>query len=107
MRRDLIVNNGFFKDYTYINVLKCTCLKTKLALTIEERVIETAKKYVKIKGKILSGFVENYLRVLTVEENPASEWTPRLRRLRGCVKWPDGFYNKEALEEDIANKCLN
>ena len=107
MRRDLIVNNGFFKDYTYINVLKYSCLKTKLTLTIKERAFETAIKYPQIKAKSLSGSVENYLQVLTVEENPANELTPRLRRLRAWVKLQDEFDYKKNLEEDIANKCLN
>ena len=39
-------------------------MTTKLTLTIDDAVIVTAKKYAKMKGKSLSGLVENYLMTL-------------------------------------------
>ena len=37
-------------------------MTTKLTLTIEEKVISSAKKYAQKKGKSLSNLVENYLK---------------------------------------------
>jgi hypothetical protein len=79
-------------------------MTTKLTLTIEERVIKTAKKYAQKKGRSLSGLVENYLRALASEDNPATEMTPRIRRLRGSIKLPSDFDYKKILEESISKK---
>ena len=77
---------------------------TKLTLTIEERVIKTAKKYALKKGKSLSGLVENYLKVLAAEDKSTNEVTPRVRRLRGSVKLPADFNYKKMIEESISEK---
>lgn len=42
-------------------------MNTKLTLTIEQSVIEKAKKYASQKGRSLSDIVENYLKVVTKE----------------------------------------
>ncbi|HEY1870751.1 MAG TPA: DUF6364 family protein [Chitinophagaceae bacterium] len=77
---------------------------TKLTLTIEERVIRTAKKYAQKKGCSLSGLVENYLKVLATEGSLTGEMTPRVRRLRGSIKLPVNFDYKKAVEENISRK---
>ncbi len=79
-------------------------MTTKLTLTIEERVIKTAKKYAQTKGRSLSGLVENYLKALASEDNSASEVTPRVRRLRGSIKLPANFNYKEMLGESVSKK---
>ncbi len=79
-------------------------MNTKLTLTIEERVIKTAKKYAEKKGRSLSGLVENYLKTLAAEENLTYEMTLRVRRLRGSVKLPADFDYKKALEQSISKK---
>jgi Family of unknown function (DUF6364) len=79
-------------------------MTTKLTLTIEERVIKTAKKYAEKKGRSLSGLVENYLKTLGAEDNLTNEMTPRVRRLRGSVKLPADFNYKKVLEESISKK---
>jgi len=79
-------------------------MTTKLTLTIEERVIKTAKKYAQKKGRSLSGLVENYLKALASEDNTSTEMTPRIRRLRGSVKLPSDFDYKKLLEESISKK---
>lgn len=79
-------------------------MTTKLTLTIEERVIKTAKKYASKKGKSLSSLVENYLKVLSVEEDSSDKLTPRVRRLRGVVTLPEDFDYKASLETAISEK---
>ncbi len=79
-------------------------MTTKLTLTIEERVIKIAKKYAEKKGRSLSGLVENYLKTLSSEDSITNDITPRVRRLRGAVKFPDNFDFKSMLEEKILKK---
>ncbi len=79
-------------------------MTTKLTLTIEDRVIKTAKKYALKKGKSLSRLVENYLKVLAAEDKSINEVTPRVMRLKGAVKLPPDFNYKKMLEESIAEK---
>ena len=49
-------------------------MNTKLTLTIEQSVIEKAKKYAKNKERSLSDLIENYLKSLTnLEEKTVEE----------------------------------
>ena len=43
-------------------------MNTKLTLTIEGSVIEKAKKYASEKGRSLSYIIENYLKIITRDE---------------------------------------
>jgi uncharacterized protein DUF6364 len=79
-------------------------MTTKLTLTIEERVIKTAKKYAQKKGRSLSGLIENYLKALASEDPLTGDMTPRVRRLRGSIKLPANFDYKKAVEESISKK---
>jgi hypothetical protein len=79
-------------------------MTTKLTLTIEERVIKTAKKYAQKKGRSLSGLIENYLKALASEDSLTSEMTPRVRRLRGSIKLPANFDYKKVIGESISKK---
>ena len=79
-------------------------MTTKLTLTIEEKVIKTAKKYARKKGKSLSGLVENYLKLLSAEDKSTNEVTSRVTRLRGSVKLPVGFDYNKTLEDAIVDK---
>ena len=45
---------------------------TKLTLTIEDEVIDSAKDYAKSKGKSLSKIVENYLRLISSKNRKAN-----------------------------------
>ena len=47
-------------------------MNTKLTLTIDQTVIDKAKRYAKKRGNSLSGIIENYLKVIT-NDNPESE----------------------------------
>lgn len=79
-------------------------MTTKLTLTIEERVIRSAKKYAEKKGRSLSGLVESYLKTLSADDKVLNEITPRVRRLKGSVQLPVDFDYKKVLEENISKK---
>lgn len=79
-------------------------MTTKLTLTIEKNVIETAKSYAQKKGRSLSGLVENYLKSLSGNENETGNFSPKVKRLLGAIKLPDDFVYKETLGEEIEKK---
>ena len=79
-------------------------MTTKLTLTIEERVIKTAKRYAQKKGRSLSALIENYLKTLASEDPEITEMTSRVSRLRGSIKLPSNFDYKKAVEESISKK---
>jgi hypothetical protein len=72
-------------------------MNTKLTLTIEQSIIEKAKKYANNNGRSLSNIIENYLKVLTKEEHrPDMDLTPIVKSLKGSFKAPGTFdYKKE------------
>jgi hypothetical protein len=82
-------------------------MNTKLTLTIEERIIQKAKKYAKENGHSLSGIIENYLKVLTREEEKGNEEiTPLVKSLKGSFKAPKNFDYKKELTDRLADKYL-
>lgn len=82
-------------------------MSTKLTLTIEQKVIEKAKKYAKDKNRSLSGIIENYLKSLTkeVQNEEAEKLEPIVRSLKGSFKMPkkDMDY-KEELRNSLDEK---
>lgn len=71
-------------------------MTTKLTLTIDDSVINSAKKYAREKGKSLSDIVENYLKSITTQENTEDHLAPKVTELMGAVKLPNDFdYKKE------------
>ena len=82
-------------------------MNTKLTLTIEQTIIERAKKYAKKKGRSLSDIIENYLKVITKEENKTNiEITPLTKSLRGSFKAPKDFNYKKELSKGLSKKYL-
>ena len=82
-------------------------MNTKLTLTIEQAIIERAKKYAKQKGRSLSDIIENYLKVITKETEPTEiEVTPLAKSLRGSFKAGDNFDYKEELAKGLSDKYL-
>jgi hypothetical protein len=84
-------------------------MNTKLTLTIEESVIEKAKKYAKNKKGSLSGLIENYLKALTKDNSPeenVSELTPIVKSLKGSFKAPGNFDYKKELSKKLSEKYL-
>ena len=82
-------------------------MNTKLTLTIEQTVIEKAKKYAKGKGRSLSDIIENYLKVITKEEGRDDiEITPLTKSLRGSFKAPKDFDYQKELSKGLSKKYL-
>lgn len=82
-------------------------MNTKLTLTIEQTIIEKAKKYANNKGRSLSDIIENYLKVITKEDEvEKAELTPIVKSLKGAFKAPEDFDYKKALSERLKEKYL-
>lgn len=79
-------------------------MSTKLTLTIEEKVITSAKRYAQKKGKSLSHIVENYLMSITSRENTNEAISPKVLKIMGVIKLPEDFNYKEELGSMIAKK---
>ncbi|MBK7956788.1 MAG: hypothetical protein IPK03_00905 [Bacteroidetes bacterium] len=82
-------------------------MNTKLTLTIEDSVIEKAKNYARKRERSLSNLIENYLRLLTSEEeNIKNETSPIVKNLRGAFKMPHDFDYKKELSNRLSEKYL-
>lgn len=79
-------------------------MTTKLTLTIEDTVIDSAKKYARQKGKSLSDIVENYLKSISASEEPAQTLSPRVAKLMGSVKLSEDFDYKKELGKVLKEK---
>lgn len=82
-------------------------MNTKLTLTIEQIIIERAKRYAKQKGRSLSDIIENYLKVITKEETKSDiEIKPLTKSLKGSFKAPSDFNYKKELSKGLSEKYL-
>lgn len=82
-------------------------MNTKLTLTIEQTIIERAKRYAKQKGRSLSDIIENYLKVITKEETKSDiEIKPLTKSLKGSFKAPSDFNYKKELSKGLSEKYL-
>jgi hypothetical protein len=79
-------------------------MTTKLTLTIEEKVVSSAKKYAKKKGKSLSSLVENYLKSVSVKEEDPERISPKVSRLMGVIKLPENYNYKNEIGNALAKK---
>ena len=81
-------------------------MNTKLTLTIEKEVIQTAKDYAKEKGQSLSELVENYFKMITKEkrEIKPEKLSPRVQRLRGIIDAKETLNSKQILTEELSKK---
>ena len=69
---------------------------TKLTLSIEEKVVITAKKYAGKKGQSLSKLVENYLKSISTNDPGMETLSPKVSKLMGVIKLPEDYdYKKE------------
>ena len=83
-------------------------MNTKLTLTIEQTVIEKAKKYAKDNERSLSDLIENYLKALTKESdvNDDVELTPVVKSLKGSFTAAKNFDYKKELANRLSEKYL-
>jgi hypothetical protein len=82
-------------------------MNTKLTLTIEQSIIEKAKKYASQKGRSLSDIIENYLKIITKEDNNESvDLSPIVKSLKGSFKPPKNINYKKELTIILSEKYL-
>ena len=82
-------------------------MNTKLTLTIEQSVIEKAKKYAKQKERSLSDLIETYLKAITKEAKiETGIETPIVQSLKGSFQMPKDFDYKKELTERLSEKYL-
>lgn len=77
---------------------------TKLTLTIDDKIIGSAKRYARQRGKSLSGIVENYLKSISAPEETANTLSPKVTRLMGVINLPDDFDYKQNLGNALMKK---
>ena len=68
-------------------------MTTKLTLSIDEKLVQTAKDYAQSKNTSVSKLLSNYLSTLNygVKLTHASDLSPRLKKLTGAFKVPKNF----------------
>ena len=83
-------------------------MNTKLTLTIEQEIIKRAKKYAKNKNRSLSDIIENYLKMLTKEEQKQTDnnLSPIVKSLKGSFKMPKNLDYKKELQKRLEKKYL-
>jgi len=80
-------------------------MTTKLTLTLDDKVIQEAKRYARAKGRSVSELVESYFKSLTEFNNePSEELTPSVKSLLGSFKAPKDFDYKKVLREEKRRK---
>lgn len=79
-------------------------MATKLTLSVEKQVIESAKVYAKQNGRSLSALIENYLKALVQKETTHEDFSPKVKELMGSIKLPKDFDYKKELSEAISKK---
>lgn len=77
---------------------------TKLTLSLNKTVIESAKEYAKEKGISLSKLIEIYLQKLTTDYQPEVNSTPIVDALTGIISLPDDFDYKETYADYLSKK---
>jgi len=83
-------------------------METKLTLSIESGLVQTAKDYAKKKGYTLSNLVENYfLTLIKIEETEQTNSNaPIANALFGSLNAPDKPDYKEELTDFLIRKYL-
>lgn len=93
------------ENFTRIFTNKYTrVMVTKLTLTIDKKIIETAKKHAKKNGKSLSAMVENYLKTLNSKERSSDNLSPTIESLMGIAKVGSDFNEKEEISSILIKK---
>lgn len=81
-------------------------MTTKLTLTLDNMVINSAKKYANSTGRSLSSVVENYLKTLASPLNTEKEFSPKIKKMMGVIKISDDYDYKKDLSNSLAKKYL-
>ena len=65
-------------------------MKTKLTLTMDDRIIKKAKTYAGKKHTSLSRLIENYFKIIADDESGSAAPTPLVQKLSGVIKIRQG-----------------
>jgi DNA primase large subunit len=79
-------------------------MKTKFTLTMNDRVIDSAKKYARKKGESLSRIVENYLKSITNREASNLVISDKVKKMMGMISLPYDFDYKKELGSAVVSK---
>jgi hypothetical protein len=81
-------------------------MSSKLTLTLQKEVIESAKEYAKEKGLSLSEMVESYFKLVTVNSkvNTKKQLSTKVRKLRGIILHSEELDYKQILTEELSKK---
>ncbi|MDR1998028.1 MAG: DUF6364 family protein [Candidatus Margulisbacteria bacterium] len=79
-------------------------METKLTLKLEQRIINSAKKYAENNHRSLSRLVEDYFRNLVADKPRAEEYPPLIKKLSGVISEHD--LQKLSREDDRAKYIL-
>ena len=80
-------------------------MTTKLTLTLDDKVIQGAKRYARAKGRSVSELVESYFKSLTNGNSESSEeLSPSIKSLMGSFKAPPNFDYQKILKEEKRRK---
>lgn len=83
-------------------------MNTKLTLTIEQAVIEKAKRYAKQNERSLSKIIENYLKTLITNDLKEEKMlSPIVKSLKGSFSKPKNFDYKKELSERLSEKHIH
>jgi len=76
----------------------------KLTLSLNEKIIETAKLYAKSNNISLSKLIESYLGTLTKREKKENEITPLVKSLSGVISIDDDLDIKDEYTQYLMKK---
>lgn len=79
-------------------------MTTKLTLTMEDTVIDSAKRYARKNGKSLSDIVENYLKSISIQAEDTPQISPKVAKLMGSIKLPEDFDYKQEMSAALLKK---
>ncbi len=83
-------------------------MNKKLTLSLDDAIIERAKKYASDKRESLSEMVENYFRLVTSNyKKEEKKLSPIVKELLGSIKVPNDFDYDNAKYDYLKEKYLN
>jgi hypothetical protein len=83
-------------------------MNKKLTLSLDDVIIERAKKYASDKRESLSVMVENYFRLVTSNYKKEEKiFSPIVKELLGSIKVPNDFDYENAKYDYLKEKYLN
>ncbi len=90
----------------YVSFSKFVRMSTKLTLSVDEKVVNNAKKVASRQGTSLSKLVEGFLRNLAREPMETEISNPVLNELSGSIHVPADFDYKKELKEALVKKYI-